>query len=283
MGSCAGPENVTGTNPVSLPLATWRVRAPGRNAADNRAILGGIFFSGAFMKIEIKCRFSGSVLFVHDAEHNSIAITLEAAVKARANLARANLARANLDGANLARANLDGANRARANLAGANLARANLDGANLDGANLDGANLARANLDWANLARANLARANLDGANLDWANLARANLARANLDGANLDGKEKLIGKRPILQIGPIGSRCAYLQAFITDGGIRIRAGCFFGSKERFVEKVQAIHGDNDHAAEYMAALSLIDKHADLWTPAQSTQSETPEQAVTTE
>ena len=88
------------------------------------------------MKIEIKCRFSGSVLFSHEAENNTTRLTVEAAVSARANLARANLA-----GASLAGASLDGAYLARANLARASLARANLDGANLDGANLDGASL----------------------------------------------------------------------------------------------------------------------------------------------
>jgi hypothetical protein len=108
------------------------------------------------MKIEIKCRFSGSILFSHEAEDNSVKLTLEAAVSARANLAGANLARANLDGANL-----DGANLAGANLDGAYLAGANLDGANLDGANLDGAYLAGANLDGEVLTKAPISILNL--------------------------------------------------------------------------------------------------------------------------
>ena len=172
--------------------------------------------------IQIKSWLSGKVLFEHTQEGNSVSITLQAGIKAGANLAGAYLARANLDGANLA-----GAYLARAYLARANLARANLDGANLDGANLAG----------------------------------------ANLDGANLDGEEKLTGERPIIQIGPIGSRCAYLVAYLTDGGIRIRAGCFFGTKKEFVAKVKETHGDNEHAQEYKAALKLIDLHAKLWTP----------------
>ena len=57
------------------------------------------------MNIEIKCRFSGSVLFLHEHIENTMKLTVDAAVKARANLARAYLA-----GANLARANLYGAN-----------------------------------------------------------------------------------------------------------------------------------------------------------------------------
>lgn len=44
------------------------------------------------MKIEIKCRFGGIVLFEHTAESNTLKITVEAAVKAGAILACANLA-----------------------------------------------------------------------------------------------------------------------------------------------------------------------------------------------
>ena len=219
------------------------------------------------MKIEIKCRFSGSVLFSHEAEDNSMKLTLEAG----ANLARANLAGANLDGANL-----DGANLAGANLAGANLDGANLAGANLAGANLAGAYLARAYLAGAYLARAYLARANLARANLAGANLAGAYLARANLDGANLAGANlagakikddcTLIGQRPIFQIGPIGSRCAYFAAYITDKGLRFDAGCQRQiTREVFEERLQDSHGDNLHAKEYKAALALIDIHAELW------------------
>ena len=143
-----------------------------------------------------------------------------------------------LDGANLARANLAGAN-----LAGAYLARAYLDGANLDGATLDGAYL--------------------DGANLDG-----ANLNGAKLDGANLAGNCKLIGNRPILQVGPIGSRCAYLISFITDAGVMVRAGCWYGSLAEFGPRVVEEHGNSVHGREYAAAIALIEAHASLWTPA---------------
>ena len=50
------------------------------------------------MKIQITALFSGSVLFEHEAENNTVYLTLVAAVKARANLANASLAGANLDG-----------------------------------------------------------------------------------------------------------------------------------------------------------------------------------------
>ena len=170
------------------------------------------------MKIEIKARFTGAVLFSHDAENNTIKLTAEAAVEAGASFAGAYL-----DGANLAGANLDGAN-----LAGANLAGAYLDGASLAGANLDGAYLA----------------------------------------GAYLDDKSKLVGARPIFQIGPIGSRYAYFVAYLTDQGLRLRAGCFFGTRAEFEARLLKDHDGSIHGKEYRAALAMIDAHAELWTPA---------------
>ena len=139
--------------------------------------------------------------------------------------------------------------------------RAALEKAVSAGANLAGANLAGAYLAGANLAGANLARSYLAGANLDGANLAGAYLTGANLDGANL------VGNRPILQIGPIGSRCAYLVSYITDAGIKVRAGCFFGSIEEFEAACAKTHGDNDHGKEYAAAVAMIRAHAAIWTP----------------
>ena len=115
---------------------------------------------------------------------------------------------------------------------------------------------------WANLYRANLYGANLNGASLDGANLDGANLA-----GANLDDKSELSGDRPVLQIGPIGSRCTYFVAYITKQGLRLRAGCFFGTRDEFEKNLAGEHADNDHAKEYRAALAMIDAHAEIWTP----------------
>ena len=131
----------------------------------------------------------------------------------------------------------------------------------------DGANLGGAYLTGANLAGANLTGAYLTGAHLRAANLRGADLTGANLGGANLDGGEKLIGERPVFMTGPIGSRCDYLMAYITDKGIRLWAGCFFGDIDTFLNKLESTHADNDHAAEYRAALALIEKHAEIWTP----------------
>ena len=142
--------------------------------------------------------------------------------------------------------------------------------AQLKKANLSGADLSRADLYGADLSRANLSGANLSGARLSRANLSGARLSRANLSGANLFGA-KLIGERPVLQIGHIGSRCDYFVAYLTDQGVKLRTGCFFGAVDQFREKLSEEHGTNKHAMEYTAALELIRVHAELWTPAEVT------------
>ena len=215
------------------------------------------------MNIQIKSRFSAEVLFEHDCENNSIRLTLELAIKSRANLSGANLS-----GANLSRADLSGANLSRANLSRANLSGADLSDADLSDANLSGADLSRANLSGAYLSGANLSGAYLSGADLSDANLSRANLSGADLSGADLKNDETLVGKRPILQIGPVGSRCAYFVAYITDKGLRFDAGCQRQiTREVFESRLTELHGENEHAKEYRAVLALIDAHAEIWTP----------------
>ena len=127
-------------------------------------------------------------------------------------------------------------------------------------------NLGSADLRGANLRGANLGGANLGGAYLGGANLRCAYLRGAYLGDANLGGK-KLVGDRPFMQIGPIGSRSDFLLAFITDASVQIKAGCFTGTVDEFLAAVEKEHADNTHAAEYRAAVAFIQKHAELWTP----------------
>ena len=159
----------------------------------------------------------------------------------------------------------------RAALESAIAADANLSGANLSGAYLSGANLSDAYLSGAYLSGANLSDANLSDANLSGAYLSGANLRGAYLRGAYLSGDEKLIGDRPVFILGPIGSRCDYFTAYITDKGLRLRAGCFFGTRDEFSKKLDGEHGDNSHGREYRAALALVDVHVSLWTPKEDT------------
>ena len=222
------------------------------------------------MKIEIKSRFSLEVLFSHECEDNSVAITLAAAINAKANLrgadlGDADLGDANLGGADLRAANLGYANLGYANLRGADLRGADLGGANLYGADLYGADLRAANLYGANLRAADLGYADLRGADLGDANLRGADLGDADLRGADLGGAGKLTGDRPYFAVGPIGSRQDVLAAFLTEKGVYLRAGCFFGTVEEFRDKLQGEHGDNVHAVEYRAALVLVEAHYNAW------------------
>ena len=93
------------------------------------------------IKIEIRNRWTGSVVFEYTKEGNTITETVLDAIRRGANLSDADLCGAYLRGANLY-----GADLRDADLCGANLCDANLYGADLRGANLCGANLCDANL-----------------------------------------------------------------------------------------------------------------------------------------
>ncbi len=119
----------------------------------------------------------------------------------------------------------------------------------------------------ANLSGAYLSGAYLSGANLSGANLSGAYLRGAYLSGANVINLA-LVGARPFLAIGPIGSESRTVFAWLTEAGLRIQAGCFFGTRDEFTARLTETHGGNQHADEYTAALHLIDAHARIWTPA---------------
>ena len=147
---------------------------------------------------------------------------------------------------------------------------------NLIDANLIDANLIDADLSDADLRGAYLSDADLRGADLRDANLSDADLRGAYLSGANLSGAKvcrlTLAGARPFMAIGPIGSESRTVFAWLTESGLRIQAGCFFGTRDEFTARLAKTHGDNEHAQEYTAALVLIDAHARLWAPAEAPQ-----------
>ena len=131
------------------------------------------------IKIEIRNRWTGSVVFEYTKEGNTITETVLDAIRRGADLRGADLRGSNLRSANLRSANLCDADLCDANLCGAYLRGANLCGAYLRGANLYGADLCDANLCDANLRDANLRDADLRGANLCDADLRGANLRDA--------------------------------------------------------------------------------------------------------
>ena len=103
------------------------------------------------MKIQITHRFTAAVLFEHDAEDNSMKLTLQLAIKNKVDLSGAYLSGAYLRSADLSGAYLSGADLSGADLSGAYLSGAYLSGAYLSGAYLRSADLSGAYLSGAYL------------------------------------------------------------------------------------------------------------------------------------
>ena len=118
------------------------------------------------IKIEIRNRWTGAVVFEYTKEGNTITETVLDAIRRGANLRDADLRDADLRDADLYGAYLRGANLYGADLCGAYLRGANLYGAYLCGANLRDANLRDADLRDADLRGANLYGADLRGTDL---------------------------------------------------------------------------------------------------------------------
>ena len=165
------------------------------------------------IKIEIRNRWTGAVVFEYTKEGNTITETVLEAIRRDADLRGANLRGANLCCANLSGANLSDANLRGANLSDADLSDADLRGANLSGANLSDANLRGANLCDADLCDADLRCANLCGANLRGANLSGADLRGANLCGANLSDADLRCAKGCYLSCPTEGSFIGWKKA----------------------------------------------------------------------
>jgi len=103
------------------------------------------------LKIEIKNRFTGKVLFEYENENNTIKDTLVKAVEQGADLRGAYLQGADLRGADLRGAYLQDAYLRGADLRGADLRGAYLQDADLRGADLRGADLQDAYLQGAEI------------------------------------------------------------------------------------------------------------------------------------
>ena len=116
------------------------------------------------IKIEIRNRWTGSVVFEYTKEGNTITETVLDAIRRGADLRDADLCDADLCGANLCGANLRDADLHDADLRDADLCDADLRSANLSGANLRNADLRGADLRGANLCDADLRGANLRNA-----------------------------------------------------------------------------------------------------------------------
>ena len=138
------------------------------------------------IKIQIKNRWTDSVIFEYEKVDNTVKDTVEEAVKSGAELLGADLHDADLRGAHLRGADLNSADLRHAGLQGADLRSANLRYANLCGAYLHGAYMSIANLYGAYLRDVDLRGADLHGAYLRNVDLRGADLYDADLSGADL-------------------------------------------------------------------------------------------------
>ena len=167
------------------------------------------------IKISIKNRWTGSILFEYSSVDNTLAKTVTKALKGGADLCGADLCGADLCGADLRGADLRNADLRGADLCNADLCNADLRGAYLRGAYLRGADLRGADLCGAYLCNADLRNADLCDADLRGADLRDADLRGADLRGADLYGA--YLRNADLCNADLCGVRGAYI-ACPTDG-----------------------------------------------------------------
>jgi hypothetical protein len=189
------------------------------------------------LRIEIRSRFGGRVLFAHEKENNSVKATLEAGIRAGVDFYGADLSNAWLYRAELSCARLPCALLSGSNISWANLIGANLSGSDLTDVDLSYTDMSAADMSKTKLINTNMEGATLDGACLDNANAAMANFDRAELNGAsfrwaNMDGatygKGVEIGNNPLIIHGLTWP----VYVFKT----HIRIGCRIHTKKEWLE-----------------------------------------------
>ncbi len=125
------------------------------------------------MLIEIKNRFTGTVIFSHEAENNTMKLTVEAAVKSQVYLRNSNLSGSYLRNSNLSGSNLSNSDLRNSDLSNSNLRNSDLSDSNLRGSNLRGSDLSNSDL----------SNSDLRGSNLRGSNLSNSYLSNSYLSG----------------------------------------------------------------------------------------------------
>jgi len=121
-----------------------------------------------------------------------------------------------------------------------------------------------ADLRGADLYGADLRGADLRGADLRGANLYGANLYGADLCGADLlEGKPKNCPEKLKIQdwclFERFGSENRRTLFFLTEIGIVVQCGCFWGTIKAFKKQVKETHGDNKHGKCYQVMAKLAE------------------------
>jgi len=160
------------------------------------------------------------------------------------------------DSAPTMRKTVEAAVRAGADLRDANLGSADLRGADLRGANLRGADLGGADLRGANLGSANLRGADLGGANLRGADLGGADLRGAYLRGAYLRGAT-------MIDAGQDSRSYRFVAIRQDDIPYRVSAGCRWCTPEESLAHWAEAHADDlAQREECLAKVALIERVA---------------------
>ena len=133
------------------------------------------------IKIEIKNKHNGNVIFEHEQVDNTIKDTVTEAIKRGVSLQGADLRYADLQGINFGLTDLRTADLTEANLQNSVLYFSDISFTVLRGANLQGANLSDTMMFHTDLHGANLTDANLNGAKLIYTDFTNANLQGADL------------------------------------------------------------------------------------------------------
>jgi hypothetical protein len=173
------------------------------------------------IKIEIKNRFTGSIIFEFKKDKNTISETVKEYIRQEIEKGKSS-----------------------ADLRSADLRSADLRSADLRSADLRSADLRSADLSYADLSYADLRYADLRSADLRSADLRSAGLSYADLD-------------KKYIQIACIGSRKG-MTTYCYEDDI-IWCGCYKGTLEEFEKKVSEAHKNNPrYLKEYIGAINYI-------------------------
>ena len=79
---------------------------------------------------------------------------------------------------------------------------------------------------------------------------------------AQVEGHMHIQKTRDYLTVGPVGSRNDF-TTFAKDqnGNVAVSCGCFYGTFDKFFEKVGKTHGNSKFGVEYRAAIELAKAH----------------------
>jgi uncharacterized protein YjbI with pentapeptide repeats len=138
------------------------------------------------MKIEIKNRWNGSVIFSHECEDNTIKLTLLKAIAEGSDLRGSSLRGSDLSGSDLSDSNLRGSDLRGSNLSDSDLSNSNLRDSDLSCSDLSGSNLRGSDLRGSNLSNSNLSYSDLSNSDLSCSDLSGSDLSGSDLSGSDL-------------------------------------------------------------------------------------------------